>query len=150
MLLGVLNTIFLHNVWLNVTSWTKSLCHQSGQYNKFCRFIECRHKKVCLYSLHFTTDSQEAGSSQTSSIYRWLSLSLPRLSRITAYLEVKIWYLPKHENQTTGNKILWKRGEQFLLFSKYFQYISNFKSPVTYIFVNVVWRIIFSSILQIS
>ena len=39
-----------------------------------------------------------------------------------AYLEVKIWSLPKHENLTTGKKILWKREEiapkeQFLLFS---------------------------------
>ena len=31
-------------------------------------------------------------------------LSRPCLSRITAYLEVKIWLLPEHENLTTGNK----------------------------------------------
>ena len=42
-----------------------------------------------------------------------------------AYLKVKIWSLPKHENLITGNKILWKRGEiapkeQFLLFSTIF------------------------------
>ena len=42
-----------------------------------------------------------------------------------AYLEVKIWSLPKHENLTTGKKIYWKRGEiapkeQFLLFSTIF------------------------------
>ena len=24
---------------------------------------------------------------------------------------MKIWYLPKHKNLTTGKKILWKRGE---------------------------------------
>ena len=57
--------------------------------------------------------------------YSWLSLSRPRLSRITAYLEVKIWSLLKNENLITGNKILWKRGEiapkeQFLLFSTIF------------------------------
>ena len=46
-----------------------------------------------------------------STKYSWLSLSLPRLSRIAAYLEVKIWSLLKHENLITGNKILWKRGE---------------------------------------
>ena len=58
--------------------------------------------------------------------YSRLSLSWPRLSWITAYLEVKIWSLFKHENLTTGNKILWKREiapkEQFLfstIFSKY-------------------------------
>ena len=49
--------------------------------------------------------------------------------------------LLKHENLTTGKKILWKTGEialreQFLLFSTIFLiYISNFKSPFTYIFV---------------
>ena len=42
-----------------------------------------------------------------------------------AYLEANIWSLLKHENLTTGNKILWKRGEiapkeQFLLFSALF------------------------------
>ena len=52
-------------------------------------------------------------------------LSRLRLSRISAYLEVNIWSLFKHENLTTGNKILWKRGEiapreQFLLFSTIF------------------------------
>ena len=34
--------------------------------------------------------------------YSCISLSRPRLSRITAYLEVKIWSLPRHENLTTG------------------------------------------------
>ena len=58
-------------------------------------------------------------------IYSRTSLSRTRLSRITAYLEVKIWTLPKHENLRTGKKILWKRGEiapkeQFLLFSTIF------------------------------
>ena len=33
-------------------------------------------------------------------VYSQLSLSRPRLSRITAYLEVKIWFLFKHENLT--------------------------------------------------
>ena len=54
------------------------------------------------------------------------------------YLEVKILSLLKHENLTTGKKILWKRGEiapNFSSFPQYFQYISNFKSPITYIFV---------------
>ena len=53
---------------------------------------------------------------------------------------MKIWSLPKHENLTTGKKILWKRGEiapkeQFLLYSTILIYVSNFKSPVTHIFV---------------
>ena len=43
------------------------------------------------------------------SIYSRLSLSQTRLSRITAYLEVKIWSLPKHENLTTRKNIVEKR-----------------------------------------
>ena len=47
---------------------------------------------------------------------------------------MKTWSLPKHENLTTGkNNIVEK--EQFFLFPQYFQHISNFKSPVTHIFV---------------
>ena len=80
-------------------------------------------------------------------LYSWLSLSRPRLSRITAYLEVNIWSLPKHETLITGNKILWKRVQSnFSSFPQYFQHISNFKSPITYTSVhllNVVVRIIF-------
>ena len=55
-------------------------------------------------------------------------LSRTRLFRITAYLEVKIWSLFKHETMTTGNKMMWKRGEiapkeQFLLFFHIILYI---------------------------
>ena len=71
----------------------------------------------------------------SSCLYSWLSLSRPRLSRINSYLEVKILPLLKHENLTTGKKYCGKEEKQFLLFSHYFQYISNFKSPITYIFV---------------
>ena len=76
----------------------------------------------------------------TRFIYSWLSLSRPRLSRITAYLEVKIWSLPIHENLTTDGKYC-RKEEKLLLrsnfssFPQYFQYISNFKSPITYQFV---------------
>ena len=72
--------------------------------------------------------------------YSCLSLSRPRLSRITAYLEVKIWSLPIHENLTTDGKYC-RKEEKLLLrsnfssFPQYFQYISNFKSPITYQFV---------------
>ena len=55
--------------------------------------------------------------------YSLLSLSRLRLSRIAAYLKMKIWSLFKNENL----KILWKRGEiapredlEFLLFSTIF------------------------------
>ena len=57
-----------------------------------------------------------------------------------AYLEVKIWSLPKHENLTTGEKYCGKEEKllprsNFSSFPQYFQYISNFKSPITYTFV---------------
>ena len=60
--------------------------------------------------------------------YIQLSLSRLCLSQITAYLEVKVWSLSKHESQI-GDKSSWKRGEiapkeQFFLFSRYFQNIS--------------------------
>ena len=77
-------------------------------------------------------------------LYSWLSLSRPRLSRITAYLEVKIWSLPIHENLTTDGKYC-RKEEKLLLrsnfssFPQYFQYISNFKSPITYQFVKCGW-----------
>ena len=76
------------------------------------------------------------------------SLSRPRLSRMTAYLEVKIWSLPKHENLTTGKIILWKRGE---IAPKDIHNILNISLTFQlhiYLF-NAVVRIIFSSILQI-
>ena len=62
------------------------------------------------------------------------SLCRTRLFRITAYLEVNIWPLPKHENLTTGKSIVEKRSN-FSSFPQYFQYISNYKSPLIYIFV---------------
>ena len=72
--------------------------------------------------------------------YSWLSLSRTRLSRITAYLEVKIWSLPKHENLTSGKKYCGKEEKlllrsNFSSFPQYFQYISNFRRQITHIFV---------------
>ena len=73
--------------------------------------------------------------------YSRVSLSRLRLSRITAYLEEKIWFLFKHRNLISGNKILWRRGEiapeqQFLPFPTIFSiYISNYRSLITYYFV---------------
>ena len=81
-------------------------------------------------------------------LYSRTSLSRTRLFRITAYLEVKIWSLFSHETMTTGNKIMWERGEialkeQFLLFSTLFYiYISNFRSQITYLLLNVVVQFI--------
>ena len=68
--------------------------------------------------------------------YSWLSLSRPRLSRITAYLEVKIWSLPKHENITTGKKYCGKEEKlllrsNFSSFPQYFQYIPSLKNLIT-------------------
>ena len=86
--------------------------------------------------------------------YSWLSLSRPHLSRITAYLEVKILSLPKHENVTTSNKYCGKEEKlllrsNFSSFPQYFRYISKFKSPITYQFVKCGCSNYFSSILKI-
>ena len=84
----------------------------------WCR-IPSTKSQTCLYWVPWQPN-----------IYNRTSLSRTRLFRITAYLEV-----------TTGNKIMWKRGEiapqeQFLLFSTLFYiYISNFRSQITYSFV---------------
>ena len=80
--------------------------------------------------------------------YSRLSLSRPRLSRITAYLEVKIWSLPKHENLTTGKKYCGKE-EKLLLRSNFSSFRNIFNISVTsrvqlHIYLlNVVVRIIF-------
>ena len=44
-----LNTIFLHNLWLAVTSYAKVSWQSNCHYNKYCRCIECRYKEGCLY-----------------------------------------------------------------------------------------------------
>ena len=91
------------------------------------------------YVLSAALTDQLTGTS-TDRIYSRLSLSRPRLSRITAYLEAKIWSLPIYENLTTDGKYC-RKEEKLLLrsnfssFPQYFQYISNFKSPITYQFV---------------
>ena len=71
-------------------------------------------------------------------MYSWLSLFRPRLSRITAYLEVKI-SLPKHEHLIIGNKILWKRGE-FLLFSTIFSTYLTSRAQLHIYLLNAVVR----------
>ena len=53
---------------------------------------------------------------------------------------MKIWPLPRHENLTTGKKYCGKEEKlllrsNFSSFPQYFRYISNFKSPITYVFV---------------
>ena len=83
--------------------------------------------------------------------YSWLSLSRTRLSRITAYLEVKILSLPKHDNLTTSKKYCGKE-EKLLLrsnFSSFPQYFRYIKSPITYKFVKYGCSNYFSSILKI-
>ena len=69
---------------------------------------------------------------------------------------MNIWSLPIHENLTTGGKYC-RKEEKLLLrsnfssFPQYFQYISSLTSKVQLptSLLNVVNRIIFSSILQI-
>ena len=85
--------------------------------------------------------------------YSWLSLSRPRLSRITAYLKVKLWSLPIHENLTTDGKYC-RKEEKLLLrsnfssFPQYFNISLTSKVQLPISLLNVVNQIIFSSILQ--
>ena len=95
-------------------------------------FFKCKALK------HLQRGGQNLESGKN--IYSGLSLSRLRLSRITAYLEEKIWFFFKCRNQTSGNEILWIRGEiakeQFLPFSTIFSvYIFNLRSQITYLFV---------------
>ena len=118
------------------------------------RLFGCRmHRLICVFPRRTCNlvGNVYPGSTVYSYIiskYNRTSLSRTRLFQITAYLEVKIWSLFKHETMTTGNKIMWKRGEiapkeQFLLFSTLFNiYISNFRSQITYSLLNVVVQFI--------
>ena len=78
------------------------------------------------------------------------SCYLQLASRITAYLEVKIFSLPKHENLTTRKNIVEKRRNCISpLFHNIFD-VALTSSPIIYVnLLNVVVQITFSSILQI-
>ena len=65
----------------------------------------------------------------------------PRLSWITAYLKVKIWSLLKHENLTTCNKILWKRGKN-CSYGAIYPLFHNFS---IYSGTSVIWTAIFQN-----
>ena len=84
--------------------------------------------------------------------YSRLPLSRLRSSRIAAYLEVKICSLFKHENLTTGKKILWKRGEIASNFHNIFNSFFNISLTSGVKLHNHLWnmvvRFIFSSTLQ--
>ena len=81
------------------------------------------------------------------SIYSWLSLSRTRLSRITAYLEVKILSLLKHENLTTGKKNYCGKEEKWAispLFHNIFDILALSSRVQLHIYLlNVVNRISF-------
>ena len=87
-------------------------------------------------------------------IYSWLSLSRTRLSRITAYLKVKICSLPKNENLTTYKKYCGKEekfssGAISPLFHNIFNISLTSRVQLHIYLLNVVNQISFSSILQI-
>ena len=83
-------------------SWQWNVLYSLGYKDKVTGRYESVHLLTTIFLYKFAL----------LIIYSWHSLSRPRLSRITAYFEVKIWSLPKGENLITGNKILWKRGEK--------------------------------------
>ena len=69
--------------------------------------------RICLLSME--PNFRKRKERRKCVIYSRLSLFRLRLSRITAYLEEKIWSLFKHRNLTSGNKILWIGGAISLL-----------------------------------
>ena len=107
--------------WLAAT-----FCGMWSWSTLFAQACLSKYLGLLRYKQHWSSSSSTDEDHQyLSNEISWLSLSRPHLSRITAYLKVKIWSLPKHKNLTTGKKILWKRGEiapqgQFLLFSTIF------------------------------
>ena len=108
-----------------------------------CTCDTCNINLWCLlfymYSLNVSWDGKIALIADVW-MSSWHSLFRTRLSRITAYLGVENWSMPKHENLTTGKKNYCGKEEKLLLrsnffsFPQYFQHISNFKSPITYPF----------------
>ena len=66
--------------------------------------LQKNNNGILNYQIWQFIDLKHSLSAGLNYNYSWLSLFRPRLSRITAYLEVKIWSLPKHENLTTGKK----------------------------------------------
>ena len=80
--------------------------------------------------------------------YSRLLLSRLHLSRITTYLEVKIWSLIKHENLKQVTKYCGKEEKlllrcNFSFFPQYFQYIFYFKVKLHIHLLNVVVLFIF-------
>ena len=130
-----------HSLWLLFT-WKVST---GGTLwcgcNSYCRCILCRFYKCEIRFVSFLHPVFR--SNLLKSKYSRLSLSRPRLSRITAYLEVKILFLLKHENLTTGKKYCGK------LFHNIFNISLTSRVQLHIYLLNVVVRIIFSSILQI-
>ena len=108
---------------LLITSGTRiKLSHRDRQERTYINnkyiFRKATFKMICLLSENGSTLFSEAtwfSEKHNETTYvislakSWLSLSRPRLSRITAYLEGKIWSPPKHENLTTGKNIVKKR-----------------------------------------
>ena len=96
---------------------------------KFC------HRTVESLWYYMRTENRQMGYP--------VDLSGPRLSRITAYLEVKILPLPKHENLTTSKKILWIIPTIFSI------YLLTSRVQLHINLLNVVVWIIVSSIFKI-
>ena len=104
-----------------------SSCIQDGISNLFLNFLNC----TIRWRLPCSLDTFLIKYSRTS-------LSRTCLFRITAFLKVKIWSQPKHENLTTGKKYCGK--EKKSSFPQYFQYTvdsryldPSYLDPITYV-----------------
>ena len=129
--------------WGAPNEYLQDMLSLRNKKNK-CRYILAVKKKknhlIKSYALTINQLSIKRNYTRLHSKYSWLSLSRTHLSQMSAYLEEKIWSLPKHENLTKGKKYCGKEEKllprsNFSSFSQYFKYISNFKNLITYIFV---------------
>ena len=109
--------------------WSRCYCLRwpvsPGNWNAIIRRVSVKPR---LRFSSFFVFSPRSTVIDFISEYSRLSLSRPRLSRITAYLEVKIWSLAQHE--------------QFLLFStmllfQFSQWPSEYQRKVSYHIYNV-------------
>ena len=145
----------------NIATTGESIASNMCVQRRLKLVFVARLNKLAIQNVHSEDSDQTArmrrliwifaGRSWTDvQIYSWLSLSRTRLSRIAAYLEVKILSLPKHENLTSkkhcGKE---EKGAISPLFHNIFDMSLTARVQLHIDLLNVVDRIIFSSILKI-
>ena len=92
---------YILNIYKNITAYIHTC---TGYYNQTtsCSILSDYKAVKAFHSFH-------PSLFYTRFLYSWLSLSRPRLSRITAYLEVKIWSLPIQDIITRLLRVVFSR-----------------------------------------